>query len=34
MNLAYQIGLGTSLEITGTGTQTWLLTITLVAATP
>jgi hypothetical protein len=34
MNLAYQIGSGTSLEITGTGTQTWLPTITLVAATP
>lgn len=33
MNLAYQIGSGTSLEITGTGTQTWLPTITLVAAT-
>ena len=33
MNLAYQIGSDTSLEITGTGTQTWLPTITLVAAT-
>lgn len=33
MNLAYLIGSGTSLEITGTGTQTWLPTITLVAAT-
>ena len=34
MNPVYQIGLDTSFEIMGTGMQTWLPTITLVAATP
>ena len=33
-SLAYQIGLDTSLEITDTGTQTWLSTITLAEVTP
>jgi hypothetical protein len=34
MSLAYQIGSDTSLEITGTGMQTWLPTITLAGVIP
>lgn len=33
MSLVYQIGSDTSLEITGTGTQTWLPMITLAGVT-